>query len=92
MKAKNSKNISAFHIAIKIGCYKSINILFVISDLKPVDPLKIKIFGPGTETAMIDTPTHFLIDTSGKILFHLFILITTIYKTNSYYLGGGDWA
>ena len=35
------------------------------SDLVPSDPLKIKIYGPGTETALVNTPTQFFVDTSG---------------------------
>ncbi|KAL5250135.1 hypothetical protein ACHWQZ_G016012 [Mnemiopsis leidyi] len=34
-------------------------------DLVPSDPFKIKIYGPGTETAWVNTPTQFFIDTTG---------------------------
>ena len=41
-------------------------LILSIPDLVPSDPLKIKIYGPGTETAWVNTPTQFFVDTTGK--------------------------
>lgn len=36
-----------------------------LPDLVPADPLKVRIYGPGTETAWVNTPTQFCVDTTG---------------------------